>query len=289
MSEDRLTGVAFAIIPVWILKEDGLSDRAVRLYGIIHGYVGEKDKAWPLQSTLANDLNCSLSSLKTALKELVDIGGVVRTPRYRDGSNEIIGCWYEIVVKNPKAVASGLANPSQRAGYPLASGLATELDTLELDTSKKSCAKKSHDYSDDFEAWWKTYPKPVAKKTTFGCWNATLRERGGTVESIMLATSLFAKQMIEEGRQKQHILNSDTFLGVNERWKDYLPESFSPDILEQAKAWAEYDSYIGQGWDTEEPSFPRPTDGNGNLLDGSGRAYYIDPMQPTKRRYFDDE
>jgi hypothetical protein len=147
---------------------------------------------------------------------------------------------------------------------------------------------KNNSYPDDFEAWWKTYPKPVAKKTTFGCWNATLRDREGTVESIMLATSIFAKQMIEEGRQKQHILNSDTFLGVNERWKDYLPESFSPDILEQAKAWAEYDSYIGQGWDTEEPSFPRPTDGNGNLLDGSGRAYYIDPMD-FKRRYVDDE
>jgi hypothetical protein len=253
------------------------------LYAVLYGYVGENEKAWPLQSTLANDLRCSLSSLKIALGELVSVGAVTKTLRHREGTQEIIGCWYEIVVKNPKGVASPLTNVSQPADGGLVSPLATELDTLEVDTFNKSRAKKSHDYTPEFEAWWKTYPTITAKAEAFKSWNATLRDRGGTVESIMLATSLFATEMKREGREKRHILHGSTFLGPGERWREYLPLSFSTETLEQAKAWDEYDS-----GNFPEPDFPRPVDAQGNLLDGQGRPYYIDQMD-FKRRYLDDE
>ena len=148
-------------------------------------------------------------------------------------------------------------------------------------------AKKKNEYTPEFEAWWKIYPKSVAKKDTFGSWNATLRERGGTIESVMLATSVFAKQMITEGRQKQHILNSDTFLGPNERWREYAPESFAPDILAEAWAWEAFDTQPGPGT-ILQPDFPRPQNSEGHLLDSNGRAYYIDQMD-FKRRYLDNE
>ena len=161
-----------------------------------------------------------------------------------------------------------------------------------------SSAKPSKDYTPEFEAWWKIYPKPVNKKGTFGCWNATLRERGGTVESLMLATSVFADQMLKEGREKQYIMNSPTFLGPGERWRECLPATIDPEVLEQARAWDDWDRGKAsmEGFRPPssdqyhpEPSFPRPQNSEGYLLDGEGRAYYRDPMQPTKRRYLDDE
>jgi hypothetical protein len=65
----------------------------------------------------------------------------------------------------------------------------------------------------------------------------------------------------------------------------HIPEPIDHATLEQAKAWDRIDA----GWNDIALTFPRPQDSQGHLLDGEGRAYYIDPMQPTKRRYFDDE
>ena len=170
-------------------------------------------------------------------------------------------------------------------GFSACGESAPNEELLIENTEVKSCAKKSHDYTPEFEAWWKIYPKPVDKRKTFGCWNATLRDRGGTVESLMLATPVFANQMLKEGREKQHILNSTTFLGPGERWREYLPATIDPEVLVMAKMWDDYDF---SGGEEPIPFDPRPTDTNGNLLDSAGRAYYIDPMD-YKRRYVDDE
>lgn len=66
----------------------------------------------------------------------------------------------------------------------------------------------------------------------------------------------------------------------------YLPATIDTTTLAKAKAWDEWD----RSWprNVPEPPFPRPTSQNGNLLDGDGREYYIDPMD-FKRRYVDDE
>jgi hypothetical protein len=155
-----------------------------------------------------------------------------------------------------------------------------------IEPSREPSNKK--DYTPEFESWYKIYPKPVNKKGTFGCWNATLRERGGTVESLMLATSVFANEMLKEGREKQFIMNSTTFLGPGERWREYLPATIDPEVLALAWAWDAFDSQPGPGT-ILQPDFPRPQNSEGYLLDGNGRAYYRDPMQPEKRRYLDDE
>lgn len=308
MGEDRITGTPFAIVPVWVLKNTDLSDRAVRLYGVIYGYVGENDRAWPLQSTLADDLGCSLSSLKTALKELVDIGAVVRTPRYRDDSNEIIGCWYEIAVQNPKGVASPLANPSQPVGYPLASPLATDIDTLELDTSKSNVVTPAEPPTATPQKPSKTYAPEVYELNNHLCqlidYNGSRVPKGGELDMDKLLR--IDKRDAAEVRAVINWCQENSFwrsniLSAAKLRKQYdtlrlqaiadgvhLPQSLSPVTLERAKAWDAWDSQDQNSLKYPEPDFPRPTDSNGNLLDGDGRAYYIDPMD-YKRRYVDDE
>lgn len=181
--------------------------------------------------------------------------------------------------------------PDEIGGHPVPNRwTSTETSPIyrkESNSESDTPGKSKNDYTPEFEAWWKIYLKPVDKRGTFRCWNATLRERGGTVESITLATSLFANKMLEEGREKQFILNSSTFLGPGERWREYLPAAIDPETLNQAKVWDLYDDVLNDF--APEPSFPRPQNSEGYLLDGEGRAYYRDPMQPTKRRYLDDE
>jgi predicted transcriptional regulator len=228
---------------------------------------------------MARKCRCSKKTIQRALNQFVEDGFLDRiAPETAEKAGEYVFLFPETAVDILTSDASGGQTRKERW---------TNTETTPIYRTKSNVASDAgrQPYPDDFEAWWKIYPKPVNKKGTFGCWNATLRERGGTIESLMLATRLFADEMLKEGRQKQFIMNSPTFLGPGERWRESLPESFSPDLLEQAKAWDRIDA----GWNDIAPIFPRPQDSQGNLLDGDGRAYYIDPMQPTKRRYFDDE
>ena len=309
MSEDRLSGTPFVIVPVWVMRDTSLSDRAVRLYGVLYGYVGEKKVAWPLQSTLAKDLNCGLASLKKALKELVDVGAVVRNPRYRENSNEIIGCWYTIVSDDPKGVANILANPSQHTGYPLASPLATELDTIELDTSKSNVATPAEPSTVPSSKAKKSYTPEVVELNNYLCQlidnNGSRVPNGGEpdIEKLLRIDGRLAAEIMAviDWCQSDPFWRSNILSAAKLR-KQYdtlrlqmiakgvhLPQSFSPEVLEMAKEWDFYDNFTGPIIGAPPvPRFPRPTDTNGNLLDSAGRAYYIDPMD-YKRRYVDDE
>ena len=141
-------------------------------------------------------------------------------------------------------------------------------------------------YPPSFEALWKIYPKKKGKLPAFKKYKVRLKE-GADPERLHMAVVNYAEE--KRGTEERFILNGETFFGPGERWCDYLPATIDPATLEQAKAWDEWDSQDFNSVTYPEPSFPRPQNSEGNLLDGEGRAYYRDPMQPTKRRYFDDE
>jgi hypothetical protein len=67
------------------LTRSGLSDRAVRLWALLDRYAGAGGVAFPLQSTLAADLGCSLSALKRALAELKEGAWLSVWRRYPGG------------------------------------------------------------------------------------------------------------------------------------------------------------------------------------------------------------
>lgn len=82
---DRLSSdVRFAVVPEWVLDLD-VSDRAVRLYGLLARYADRKGEAFPARRTLAGRLRCAVRSVDRALAELVDAGAVTVTHRYVAG------------------------------------------------------------------------------------------------------------------------------------------------------------------------------------------------------------
>ncbi len=66
----------FAVVPEWLLDAD-VSDRAVRLYGILVRYADREGHAHPSRKTIALRLRCSTPSVDRALKELVTAGALV--------------------------------------------------------------------------------------------------------------------------------------------------------------------------------------------------------------------
>lgn len=75
-------GGAFAIIPEWLLDE-AISDRAVRLFAILTRYANNELRAMPARKLLRARLGCAMSTLDTALAELIDVGAVSAVARYR--------------------------------------------------------------------------------------------------------------------------------------------------------------------------------------------------------------
>ncbi len=75
----------FSIVPEWVLDAE-ISDAAVRLYAVLLRYGQSSGQRMPSRRTLADRLRKrSVDSVDRALKELVGIGAVEVTRRYRDG------------------------------------------------------------------------------------------------------------------------------------------------------------------------------------------------------------
>ena len=143
-------------------------------------------------------------------------------------------------------------------------------------------------YTPEFEEFYSLYPKPLNKEQTFKNWVWSTTTKGAKSADIVAALSSYLKEIERKGTDPDFIIRSTNFVGQKQRWIEYQVLNIDAVTLDQAKVWEEYDSYIAQGWETNEPAFPRPKDSNGYLLDSSGRSYYIDPMD-YKRRYVDDE
>ena len=141
------------------------------------------------------------------------------------------------------------------------------------------------EYTPEFKDFYTLYPKPLNEEQTFKNWSWTIRTGRGTASEVMAATSAYIKEIERKGTDPDFFIVSANFVGQKQRWVEHRVPPIDPAVLEQAKAW----DMVDAGYNVPEPSFPRPQNSEGNLLDGEGRAYYRDPMQPTKRRYFDDE
>lgn len=83
----------FAQIPERLLDAD-VSDRAIRLWCILHRYADKGGRAWPGRPKLAERLRCGVSSLDRSLAELVSTGLVSIEPHFReDGSRGTNSYW----------------------------------------------------------------------------------------------------------------------------------------------------------------------------------------------------
>jgi hypothetical protein len=73
----------------------------------------------------------------------------------------------------------------------------------------------------EFDAWWQDYPRKEARKEAETKYIA-LRRRGVTREDLEKAKQNYLRCIRAQGREKRFIMLGKTFLGPNERWREYL-------------------------------------------------------------------
>ena len=84
MTHEVTADLRFSITPEWVLDAD-ISDRAVRVYGILARYADSDTlQAFPSRETLAKRAKCHWRSVDRALDELIAIGAIVKQHRKTD-------------------------------------------------------------------------------------------------------------------------------------------------------------------------------------------------------------
>lgn len=77
-------------------------------------------------------------------------------------------------------------------------------------------AKKSSGYTDDFENFWRTYPRRIEKKSAFKAWKVALK-KGATADEITAGAARYAKY--RAGEPEQYTKHPSTWLN-QECWED---------------------------------------------------------------------
>lgn len=75
--------------------------------------------------------------------------------------------------------------------------------------------------SAEFDEWWEGYPRKDAKKEALAKYKAT-RRKGVAREDLFRARDVYARYVRSQATEKQFMLLAKTFLGPNERWRDWL-------------------------------------------------------------------
>lgn len=74
-------------------------------------------------------------------------------------------------------------------------------------------------YPDDFEEFWRIYPRKEAKKAALSAWKARRREG---VPASEMTTAARNYSVVKQGVERQYLMQPQTFVGKNERWRDFL-------------------------------------------------------------------
>ena len=136
MKRDRIElQVPFAQIPRWIIESPDLSDRAVRLYGVLHRWAGLPEGIIPGRAKLASFLrDCSTRAVTRATAELVDVGAVVVRKRLNDRGEQTSNEY--VLMATPES--NRIDTPVQGVGTPVSNNN----DTLSNDKKMPAFPKE---------------------------------------------------------------------------------------------------------------------------------------------------
>ncbi len=85
----RGRGFSFGMVPIWVMRDENVSDAAFRLYALLTYYCASHGHAKIYVATLANELGKSRATIFRLLKELVEAGYVERVNTL-NGANDYL-------------------------------------------------------------------------------------------------------------------------------------------------------------------------------------------------------
>ena len=226
----------FAQIPRWVQQSETISAAAKLVYLALSSRANRYAQSTPSHRLLAQEASCSIATVKRALLELQALDLVSWEDRYRPGDEGRTSNVYTVSVgqrpgSHGATPSSSLSDPLAQGERPPRSQGATKNETQKNETQKNEEELLSDasgvlvvvtpevDVDAEFEAFWKIYPRRVAKKPAADAYRRA-RKAGTPAAVIAAGATRYAAEVA--GRQPEHIAHPTTWLRA-ERWTDETP------------------------------------------------------------------
>lgn len=232
----------FSIIPEWIL-DSGLSDKAIRIYGILARYAdNETLQAFPSRETLARRARCHVKSVDRAVRELIAAGAVYKSAR--KSNNE----WRSNVYTLRRMPAKGGRDTTvPTLGTPTSPPRDTDV-SLTITTELKP--ENDINYFDEF---WKVYPKKTDKGLARRSFKAALKKVDG--ETLIAAAIAYRD---DPARKAEFTKNPSTWLNA-EAWENVPADRGGPKaVVPGHRDWVEAEHNAGEHWACRGGEFGHP-------------------------------
>ncbi len=247
------------IMPDFIFKDARLCLGAKMLFAVMCNFAGDKDHCWPSHSTLAKSLDCSVSTVKTYIKQLIQCKYIAM------GSHQMRSCLYHILqpllqadfgkVQNEvpsRPCSQNLATPRSKSDYkynlienntntPLTPPESLNSSQATETSSRAFVQRRRGDFSlmnKDFEEFFAFYPKKEGKEIARSMWFKLARY--GVLPSLGILKDFLAK--IRQSHQWQKDYGRYVPMAVNflrgKRWTDDIEAmipSKSHDVSQDSK------------------------------------------------------
>jgi hypothetical protein len=223
MEEKIAAELRFSIIPEWVLYT-AISDRAVRLYGVLARYAdNQTHQAFPSRETLAKKMHCCTKSVDRATEELIEVGAVTKKQRH---NSSLV---YTLMT------SQGVDSSVEGVVTPVSRGVDSTVD-LTITTELEPL----NDINHHFNSFWDIYPRKLGK--------------GEARQAFFKAVTKHGHEVIMDGVRRlaedpnlpapQYVPRAATWLN-QERWEDAPYEPVDVSKIPGVQVGVSRSPYVG--------------------------------------------
>ena len=211
----------YAIIPANVRYCKGLPPNAKLLYGEITALCNEKGYCWATNRYFAELYEVSNTSISIWISKLKDQGFISVEMEYKKGSKEILNRYIKILNDPIKENLNTPIKENLKDNTTVINNTLNNKTVVSINRKKHDLLQqpKSVSYSNQFEDFWKLYPKKTGKKFAYTCY-----QKARMSNDILLPA--VREQIRSKQWQRGYVPNPSTWLNQG-RWDDEVMEEKS--------------------------------------------------------------
>ncbi|MBC2285867.1 hypothetical protein HCB69_15940 [Listeria booriae] len=189
--------------------------------------LNNSNQSFPSVQKIAKVLQCSKPTVRKSLDALIEKKYVRKTQRKRENGSFTSNLYYLLdPSKSPlPPLVNDVDHPSQGDLPRVVKEIDPHIKTYNTKTNlEKKKTKTAHQYTDDFEKFWKLYPRNKEKRKASTAFEHALLNF--PMEIILKGTQLYANECESEKTELKFIKHATTFLN-NECFLEF-DESLQP-------------------------------------------------------------
>jgi hypothetical protein len=211
----------YGIIPRSLMRDSGLSvyEKVVLAYMLSFTGAGNS-VCFPSQKTMREEIPLGRTTLINTIKSLCEKGLLSKSKLYPKNSMKQNNKYELLLMSYFRGLTEGIPKVRQTDSVDVSrqTRINNSININSINNTVRSGGKDT-EYTQEFLEFWDYYPRKLRKKEAFQKWKILMRNGIDRAEFDRAVTNYVESV---KGKDEQYILHPATFLGPNERWRDYV-------------------------------------------------------------------